>query len=459
MSSFPQPSRLPHKMPGKRILVLDDEPNIGSSLRLILEREGYAVSVARSIAEAKSAALAADALVLDVRLPDGSGIDLLRHLRERDCAAPAIMISGHGTIAEAVEATRAGAFDFLEKPLGRDRVLLSIKNALEQVTLRRENERLRELVGAGTKMIGASPAFARVVEQATMAARSDARILITGESGTGKELLAAHIHRESPFANGPFVKVNCAAIPSELLESELFGHEKGAFTGAISARKGKFELADGGTIFLDEVGDMHGESQAKLLRVLQEGEFHRVGGEQPIHVSVRVVAATNRNLAELVAQQKFREDLYYRLCVVPIRVPALRERPHDIRALADYFLEEFCSRNNFHFKKIDSLTYETLEAYSWPGNARELRNIIERMAILTAGNILTPESVPVELRLAQGPPPRSNLREARESAERDHILRALEESSWNVSGAARALGMERTNLHKRIRALGLNRKH
>jgi len=314
------------------------------------------------------------------------------------------------------------------------------------------------LVGAGARMIGASPAFTRVVDQASMAARSDARILIMGESGTGKELLAAHIHRESPFAGGPFVKVNCAAIPSELLESELFGHEKGAFTGAISTRKGKFELADGGTIFLDEVGDLHSGSQAKLLRVLQEGEFHRVGGEQPIRVSVRVVSATNRNLADLVAQQKFREDLYYRLCVVPIRVPALRERIQDIAPLAEYFLEEFCTRNNFHPKQIDEETYELLEVYSWPGNARELRNIIERMAILTSGNRLTTDSVPVEIRLAQEAAPRSNIKEARDSAEREHILRALEESSWNVSGAARALGMERTNLHKRIRALGLSRE-
>ncbi|HYL37341.1 MAG TPA: sigma-54 dependent transcriptional regulator [Bryobacteraceae bacterium] len=444
-------------MAGKRILILDDEPNIGTSLRLILEREGYAVSIARSVAEASKSAAGADALLLDVRLPDGSGIDFLRHLRERDCVAPAIMISGHGTIAEAVEATRAGAFDFLEKPVGRDKVLLALKNALEQATLRRENEQLRELVGAGARMIGSSPAFTRVVEQASMAARSDARILIMGESGTGKELLAAHIHHESPFAGGPFVKVNCAAIPSELLESELFGHEKGAFTGAIAARKGKFELADGGTIFLDEVGDLHAASQAKLLRVLQEGEFHRVGGEAPIRVAVRVIAATNRNLTELVAQQKFREDLYYRLCVVPIRVPSLRERPQDIAPLADYFLEDFCTRNNFHPKRIDRETYERLEAYSWPGNARELRNIIERMAILTPGNLLTPESIPVEIRLGQAPAPRSNLKEARETAEREHILRALEESSWNVSGAARALGMERTNLHKRIRALGLSR--
>lgn len=449
-------------MPAKRILILDDEPNIGNSLRLILEREGYAVTITRNIADAKAAANGADAMLLDVRLPDGSGIDLLRQLRERDHTAPAIMISGHATIADAVAATRTGAYDFLEKPLSRDKVLLSLKNALEQVSLRRENERLRELVGgnAATKMIGSSPAFLRVVEQATMASKSDARILISGESGTGKELLAAHIHRESPFANGPFVKVNCAAIPSELLESELFGHEKGAFTGAISTRKGKFELADGGTIFLDEVGDLHASSQAKLLRVLQEGEFHRVGGEQTIHVSVRVIAATNRNLNDLVTQQKFREDLYYRLCVVPIRMPSLRERPQDIAPMAKYFLDDFCVRNNFHAKQIDDTTYPILEAYSWPGNARELRNIIERMAILTAGNRLTTDSVPVEIRLAQDPGPRSNLKEARESAEREHILRALDESSWNVSGAARALGMERTNLHKRIRALGLTRgKH
>ena len=442
----------------KRILVLDDEPNIGSSLRLILEREGYSVTHARTIAEAKPAADRADLLLLDVRLPDGSGIDFLRQLREREYFAPAIMISGHGTIAEAVAATRAGAFDFLEKPLGRDKVLLSLKNALEQVTLRRENERLRELVASSnSKMIGSSPAFLRVVEQASMAARSDARILIMGESGTGKELLAAHIHHESPFANGPFVKVNCAAIPSDLLESELFGHEKGAFTGAISTRKGKFELADGGTIFLDEVGDLHAASQAKLLRVLQEGEFHRVGGEQPIRVAVRVVSATNRALPDLVAQQKFREDLYYRLCVVPIRVPSLRERPQDISAMADYFLDDFCLRNNFHSKQLSDETYEILEGYSWPGNARELRNIIERMAILTHGDLLTPDSVPVEIRIADDAGPKSNIKEARASAEREHILRALEETSWNVSGAARALGMERTNLHKRIRALGLTR--
>jgi two-component system nitrogen regulation response regulator NtrX len=444
-------------MAQKRVLIVDDEDNIGRSLRLILEREGYAVSTCSSVAEAKARTQRPDAYLIDVRLPDGSGIDLVRALKACDVDSPMLMISGHGTIADAVEATRAGAFDFLEKPLGREKVLLALKHALEESKLREENLLLKEMVG-GARMIGGSAAFERVLEQATMAARSDARVLLTGESGTGKELLAAHIHAESPFAGGPFVKVNCAAIPTELIESELFGHEKGAFTGAASARRGKFELADGGTLFLDEVGDLHAASQAKLLRVLQEGEFHRVGGEQAIRVVVRVLAATNRDLSELVAQHKFREDLFYRLCVVPVRVPSLRERCEDIRPLAEYFLAEFCARNNFKPKRVDPAVFEELEDYSWPGNIRELRNTVERMAILTKGDVIEAGSVPVEIRIARSSSARGNLREAKESAEREHILRALEDTKWNVSSAARALGMERTNLHKRIRALGLARE-
>jgi two-component system nitrogen regulation response regulator NtrX len=445
-------------MPQRRILIVDDEENIGRSLKLILEREGYAITVCLSVGEARAHPHRPDAYLVDVRLPDGSGIDFVRWLRSKDVDAPILMISGHGTIADAVEAVRAGAFDFLEKPLGRDKVLLSLKHALDQSKLREENRRLREIAGS-PRMIGSCPAFERVLDQATMAARSDARVLLTGESGTGKELLAAHLHAESPFANGPFVKVNCAAIPTELIESELFGHEKGAFTGATAARRGKFELADGGTLFLDEVGDLHAASQAKLLRVLQEGEFHRVGGEQAIKVSVRVISATNRDLQEMVTQQKFREDLYYRLCVVPVRVPALRERREDIAALAEYFLADFCTRNNFKPKIINGDVTETLEDHHWPGNIRELRNTVERMAILTKGDVLTADSIPVEIRLARGAgAPKGNLREAKESAEREHILRALDEAKWNVSSAARALGMERTNLHKRIRALGLARE-
>jgi two-component system nitrogen regulation response regulator NtrX len=442
-----------------RVVILDDEENVGRSLRLVLEREGYTVAICRRGAELRAHPdiRRADAFLLDVLLPDGSGIDVLRWLRQNDCHAPAVMISGHGSIADAVEATRAGAFDFLEKPLTRDRVLLALKNGLEQAALRQENERLRELVGDAPRMIGASAAFKAVVEQATLVARSDARVVLIGESGTGKELLAAHIHRESPFASGPFVKMNCAAIPTELLESELFGHEKGAFTGASSARRGKFELADGGTLFLDEIGDLHETAQAKLLRVLQEGEFHRVGGEQPIHASVRVISATNRDLAALIAQKRFREDLYYRLCVVPVRVPPLRERPADVRPLAEYFLEEFCRRNNFRSKTIDQDVFPALEGLPWPGNARELRNVVERMAILTPGDRITLESVPLELRLAREAAPRSSVQDARDAAEREHLLRALETANWNVSSAARALGMERTSLHKRIRALGLTR--
>src|ERR1700733_3213189 len=447
-------------MASKRILIVDDEENIGRSLRLILEREGYAITLCRSIREfrAHPDAERADAFLFDVRLPDGSGIELLRSVRQNGNPAPAVMISGHGTIADAVEATRSGAFDFLEKPLSRDKVLLAVKNALEHSSLRAENERLRELMGGGAKRIGSSPAFQRAVEQAGMAARSDARVLLIGESGTGKELLAAYIHQNSPFAGGPFVKVNCAAIPGELIESELFGHEKGSFTGATSMRRGKFELADGGTLFLDEIGDLHANSQAKLLRVLQEGEFHRVGGEQVIRATVRVVSATNRDLTAMVAQGKFREDLYYRVSVVPIRVPALRERPQDIRPMAEYFLDDFCARNGFRKKSFHPEVWDAFESCKWPGNARELRNAVERMAILSHDDVLTSAAIPLELRMPQRDNgARSSVQEARESAEREHVLRALDEAGWNVSSAARALGMERTNLHKRIRALGLAR--
>lgn len=443
----------------RRIVIVDDEENIGRSLRLILEREGFAVTTllkAASFAEAPRA----DLYLFDVRLPDGNGIDLLRRVQSQQPEAPVIMISGHATIGEAVEAVRAGAFDFLEKPLGRERVLLAIGRALEQSQLRQENRRLKEELGTGPQMIGKSASFVRVVEQATLAARSDARVLLIGESGTGKELLAAHIHGASPFAMGPFVKVNCAAIPNDLIESELFGHEKGAFTGATSMRRGKFELADGGTLFLDEIGDLAPASQAKLLRVLQEGEFHRVGGEQPIRVEVRVVSATNKDLAAMAARQQFREDLYYRLAVVPIRVPSLRERSGDIAPMIEYFLEEFCRRNSFRQKRMLPEAVEALESYQWPGNARELRNIVERMAILSPGDEIGLDAVPVEITVARevNAAARSSLHEARETAEREMLLKILEETGWNVSQAARSLGVERTNLHKRMKALQLSRR-
>ena len=441
-----------------KVLVVDDEPNIGLSLRLILEGEGFGVSVAHSLAEfnALRASVRADVYLLDVRLPDGNGIDALRALRQTNDPAPVIMISGHATVRDAVEATRTGAFDFLEKPLARDRVLVVIRNALERSSLERENERYRDLIGDGPRMIGSSAEFRRAVDAATQVARSDVSVLLTGESGTGKELLAAHIHRESPFAANAFIKVNCAAIPNELIESELFGHEKGAFTGAAAARRGRFELADGGSIFLDEVGDLHEASQAKLLRVLQDGEFQRLGSERSIRVSVRVISATNRDLDALVADGRFRRDLFYRLSVVPLRVPALCERVKDIRELAAYFLADHCARNNFRPKSMDDDVLPILEGYAWPGNVRELRNTVERMAILTPGDRITAASVPLEIRMP-AKTRASSLQETRESAERDRIVQALEQSNWNVSSAARTLGIERTHLHKRLKALGLSR--
>jgi two-component system, NtrC family, nitrogen regulation response regulator NtrX len=443
----------------RHIVVVDDEPNIGRSLRLILEGEGYQVTVCDSAAAFHAARRRgrADLYLLDLRLRDGNGIELLRSLRQSDDATPVVMISGHGTIRDAVDATRSGAFDFLEKPLARDRVLLVTKNAVERADLQRENQRFRELVGETPKMIGRSDAFRLAVDQAAQVARSDVTVLLLGESGTGKELLAAHVHRESPFASGPFVKVNCAAIPTELIESELFGHEKGAFTGAASLRRGRFELADGGTIFLDEVGDLHEASQAKLLRILQDGELQRVGGEQPIRVSVRVISATNRRLDELVANGAFREDLFYRLSVVPIRVPPLRERRADIDDLTAYFLAEFCARNNMRGREIDPEAVSVLERYHWPGNVRELRNVVERMAILTRGDRLTVDSIPLEVRLPQAARPATGLQEIRDSAERERIRQALDQTDWNVSSAARLLNTERTSLHKRLRALGLKR--
>ncbi len=445
--------------PRRHIVIVDDEPNIGLSLRLILEGEGYRVSICDSAARfrAQRAVSRADLYLLDVRLPDGNGIDLLRLLRQGEDLTPAVMISGHGTIRDAVEATQNGAFDFLEKPLARDRVLLVVKNALERSDLQRENQRFRELVGDAPRMIGRSEVFQRAVTQATQVARSDAGVLLAGESGTGKELLAEHIHRESPFASRPFVKVNCAAIPTELIESELFGHEKGAFTGAAGLRRGKFELADGGSIFLDEVGDLHEASQAKLLRVLQDGEFQRLGGEQSIRVAVRVIAATNRRLDELITEGKFRQDLFYRLNVVPIRVPPLRERREDVRDLAAYFLTEFCARNNFRPKAMDDEVLPVLERYGWPGNVRELRNTVERMAILTPGTQISCDSIPIEIRQPPSSSP-AGLQGVRDAAERERIVQALDQTNWNVAGAARILGVERTNLHKRIRAFGLNRE-
>jgi two-component system nitrogen regulation response regulator NtrX len=401
--------------------------------------------------------MGADLYLIDLRLPDGSGLDVLRSVRANDDHTPVVMISGHGTIRDAVEATRSGAFDFLEKPLSRERVLVVTKNAIERADLQRENQRYRDLADDGPALVGTSVAFRHAVDQATQVATADVSVLLEGESGTGKELLAAHIHRHSAVSSGAFVKVNCAAIPTELIESELFGHEKGAFTGAAALRRGRFELADEGTIFLDEIGDLHEASQAKLLRILQDGELQRVGGEQSIRVAVRVISATNRRLDDLVASGAFRQDLFYRLSVFPIHVPALRERREDIGALAQHFLVEFSTRHGRQARELDADVIPILERYHWPGNVRELRNVIERMAILSKSDRLTVETIPHEVRTPPAGRAATGLQEVRDTAERERIRQALDATDWNVSAAARMLGTERTSLHKRINALGLRR--
>jgi len=447
-------------MKDRQILVVDDEPKMRRVLEIMLQKMGHKVFGAGNGREALEvfAAQAIDLVITDLRMPEMDGIALLAQLRAQESDVPVMVITAHGTIETAVTAMKHGACDYILRPFDIDALELAVGRALNGAEVARQNAFLREEIGRGwDAFIGTSQPMQDVYSLIQRVGPSKASVLIVGETGTGKELAARAVHNASPRREQLFVPLNCAAIPADILESELFGYEKGAFTGAVKDRVGKFELADGGTIFLDEVGDLHGASQAKLLRVLQEGEFHRVGGEQIIRVSVRVISATNRDLAGMVTQEKFREDLYYRLSVVPIRVPALRERPHDVRLLAEYFLEEFCTRNNFRRKMLDETVFALLESYAWPGNARELRNVIERMAILTPGDRLTRDAIPVEIRVQREAGPKSTIQEARESAEREHILRALEESNWNVSGAARTLGMERTNLHKRIRALGLAR--
>jgi DNA-binding NtrC family response regulator len=446
-----------------RVLIVDDDPTMVKYLSSYLSKHQFEVTASASGEEAMGIFRTYDPnlVLLDMAMPGMNGIATLERIKQIKPEVAVIIISAQNDPDTIFRASKLGADDYIAKPFEPKELEIRIAKVLDKQRLVTEVTRLREQVRRQSDfamLFGTSPRMEEVKMTVEQVADTTATVLIRGESGTGKEVVARMIYSNSSRRDKPFVKVNCAAIPTELIESELFGHEKGSFTGAAGLRRGKFELADGGTLFLDEIGDLHAASQAKLLRVLQEGEFHRVGGEQSIRVTVRVISATNRELASLVAQEKFREDLYYRVSVVPIRVPALRERPHDIQLLAGYFLEDFCTRNNFKAKTIADDVYPVLESYAWPGNARELRNAIERMAILTTGERLTREAIPVEIRLPRDTAARSSVQEARASAERDYIVRALEEANWNVSGAARALGMERTNLHKRIRALGISRE-
>jgi DNA-binding NtrC family response regulator len=460
------------------ILVVDDEKNIRRTLRMVLEGEGLAVLEAgdaetglRMVEEHD-----VDLVILDVRLPEMSGIDALARLREapETRRLPVLMISGHASVAEAVKAVQSGATDFFEKPLDRDRVMVSVRNALKTWQLERELARLRTETEQRYQMVGESPVIRALFAQIEKIAPTKGRVLITGESGTGKELIARAIHKLSQRADAPFIKVNCAAIPAELIESELFGYERGAFTGAQGRKKGMFELADGGTLFLDEIGDMSASAQAKVLRALQSGEISRVGSEKTLVVDVRVLAATNKELEVEVAEGRFREDLYFRLNVVPIVSPSLRERREDIPLLVRAFLRDFCKENGFPEKPIEDDVLEALSRRPFPGNIRELKNVVERMAILS-GDEITLDDLPPESRLASSEkaaelaasvpaPPlaaggeRMSLRDYRELAERQYILSTLDACGWNISRAATELGVERTNLHKKMRAYGIKRE-
>jgi DNA-binding NtrC family response regulator len=461
------------------ILIVDDEKNIRRTVRMVLEGEGYSVEEASSGEEALARLpdIGPDVILMDVQLQGISGLETLDNLRKPGGAAAegggstVVMISGHATLADAVRAVKAGAYDFLEKPLDRERLVVTLRNALERRRMAREVEGLRELTEGRWEMVGKSAAMAGLFSQIAKVAPTRTRVLITGESGTGKELVARALHRESALRAKPFVKVNCAAIPPELIESELFGHERGAFTGASARKKGLFEMADGGTIFLDEVGDMILSAQAKVLRVLQSGEFTRVGGEQTLKADVRVLAATNRDLQSAVATGQFREDLYFRLAVVPLRAPALRERAEDIPLLCRSFVEQICRENGLKVKTIAPEALEILSAYQWPGNVRELRNVIERLVILSDEGIGVgdlPEEIvaeasrrpAVEVQAIVDLPSEARnlpLRELRDLVERQYIRSKLDENGWNISRTSQVLGIERTNLHKKMRALGISR--
>ncbi len=449
-----------------RILVVDDEAGIRAALRQLLEYEGYTVLQASSGDEALAtyADQRPHLVLLDVKMAGLDGLATLRRLRELDAEAIAIMISGHGTIATAVEATQAGAHDFLEKPLDTNRVLVTIRNALKHVALEREVRTLKAVVEQHHEIVGSSPAIRQLVERIERVAPTGSRILITGENGTGKELVARAVHRLSPRAAKPFVEVNCAAIPSELIESELFGHVKGSFTGAFADRSGKFEQADGGTLFLDEVGDMSAAAQAKVLRALQEGVITPIGSTKSLKVDVRVVAATNKRLEDEIAAGRFREDLLYRLNVVPIEVPPLRARREDIPQLVQHFASQLAAAPGLAARRVAAAALDALKRHHWPGNVRELRNTVERLLILAPGPEIGERDVQRMLEPSQADGGLGDALMASESfesfkeqAEQAFLRAKLAEYDWNVSETARRLGMPRSNLYKKIERFHLTR--
>jgi DNA-binding NtrC family response regulator len=445
----------------RTILVVDDEKSVRDSIKMILEYEKYSVLFAENGTKALSILKETplDAVLLDIKMPGMDGIDVLRQIKSLQNDLPVIMISGHGTFETAVEATKLGAFDYLPKPLDRDKLLITLRNALEQKKLVSEVQKVREK----ELILGDSPKIKEILGVIHRVAPTDSRVLITGESGTGKELVAKAIHRASKRANMPLVEVNCAAIPAELIESELFGHEKGSFTGATTQRIGKFELANGGTLFLDEVGDMSLQAQAKVLRALEEGTIQRVGGTKTITVDVRVIAATNKNLPEEIKKQTFREDLYHRLNVIPINIPPLRERKEDIPILVKAFIEDLCNRNGIAKKTITDNVVKELMNLFWSGNIRELRNIIERLVIMSMGSTIDRAEF-ATLSLTQKDEleniigSSSSFQDFKDKAEAAFIKHQLELHNWNISKTAEALEMERSHLYTKLKKYGLERE-
>jgi two-component system, NtrC family, nitrogen regulation response regulator NtrX len=448
-------------MAGEHILVVDDEPAIQSALRGVLEDEGYRVSTVGNGEDAVRLVTddTPDVVFLDIWMPRKDGLDTLADLKRVRPEAPVIMISGHGTIETAVKATRLGAYDFIEKPLSLEKTLVTVTRALEHTRLERENANLKARLDVRMEIIGKSEAVRAMREQIATAAPTSGRVLIHGDNGSGKELVARAIHALSARREQPFVEVNCAAIPEELIESELFGHEKGAFTGAVARRRGKFEAADGGTLFLDEIGDMSLKTQAKVLRALEEQVVERVGGREPVKVDVRVIAASNRDLQMLIAHGQFREDLFYRLAVIPVEVPSLRARRDDIPLLVDHFIALFCAENGKRLKAVSGEALAYFLAYDWPGNIRELRNMVERLVIMTGSEVIGPDDLPAPLRpkdtAAAGPDGHRSLKEARDGFERAYILAELRAHDWNMTRTAERLGIERSHLYRKIKTYGI----
>src|SRR3990172_660227 len=450
---------------GYSVLVIDDETNIRKTLEGVLSDDGYRVLQAGDGPQGLDvlARSSVDAVLLDVWMPGLDGLETLKRIREGYPIVPIIMISGHGTIDTAVKAVKMGAFDFIEKPISLTKLLITLSRAIEQGELRLENVELKERVEKKYRLIWESAAMQRVRAEIAAAGPTNASVLIAGENGSGKEIVAREIHQHSRRATRPFVAVNCAAIPEELIESELFGHEKGAFTGATGRRRGRFELADGGTLFLDEVGDMSPRTQAKILRVLEERAFERVGGGEKIRTDVRILAATNRNLPKEVPAGRFREDLYFRLNVFPIFVPALRDRKEDIPPIASHFIEEICREQGKETKKFSGEAMQRMLAHSWPGNIRELRNVVERLVILsmeqrieedTVRRVLAADLPSPEAPLAQAFD-EENFREATLAFEKAYLERKLRENDFNVSRTAEKLGLDRTSIHRKMKQLGI----